>query len=869
MDLKMPSSRRKFLRGLGAASLLKFSSVPELTGILPCSAPFGMRSELGQVDDGYSRSRLALTPTEEELVEADIWAAAKFQGILQALIPKPYLVVLNHEGGVNFDPNRPFERNGREGNPLLLGGKAYDRGLFAHSATRLAVHLPGPAKTFQATIGVDDHTSGCAYRGVIFSVSVKGNQRYQSGKLSNGSGGQPVSVDIGGASEFTIDARNSDFQECSDAVWADASVSLQDGKVLWLDELPIGPLRDPYEPVFPFSFTYGGDRSEHFLENWTQRRSLRKLDAMRSEHTVRFQGAKAGLEVRAVAIQYHDFPIVEWTLYFKNSTSSPTAILEDIQPLDSVFERNSEDEFLLHHFKGSQETPTDYRPYETVLAPSQMKRISAAGGRPTNTDLSYFNLEWPGEGVIFSIGWPGQWAIDFQRDNARGMRIRAGQELTHFRLNPGEEVRSPRIVAQFWKGDWIRAQNIWRRWMMAHNMPRVDGNLLPPQTATGGLMTDLDANATVDCYLNAGIKPDYLWMDAGWYPITAGWWTVGTWEPDPKRFPKGLRPITDYARSKGVRSILWFEPERVARGTWLANKHPEWLLENPKDAEAEEDLKGDRLLYLGNEEALAWLTDRVDKLLTEQGIDFYREDFNFDPLAFWRGADAPDRQGITEIRHVTGHLAFWDSLRTRHPKLWIDSCASGGRRNDVDTLGRAVPLWRSDYFLDPSGMQQQTYGAAFWMPYFGTYASNLNSYEFQSQMTPSLSLGFDLQHSATEPAAARRLVEQWRQVSADYYGDYYPLTAYNATNDQWLAWQFDRPESGEGMVQAFLRPLCDFKCAQFRLRGLDPTAQYRVSRLDLPNSTEISGKELLERGLTITIIDRPGAALIKYRKIVA
>jgi len=617
---------------------------------------------------------------------------------------------------------------------------------------------------------------------------------------------------------------------------------------------------------------------------------------MRSERAVRYQDSKTGLEVRAVAIQYHDFPIVEWTLYFRNSGPSPTAILEDVQPLDSVFERDSEDEFLLHHFKGSQETPTDYRPYETALAASQSKRISAAGGRPTNTDLSYFNLEWPGEGVILSIGWPGQWAIQFQRDNARGMRIRAGQELTHFRLLPGEEVRSPRIVMQFWKGDWVRAQNIWRRWMMAHNMPRVDGNLLPPLTAAGGPMTDLGANvapnvALLDRYIKAGIKPDYLWMDCGWYPImpviersgwersgkpasavepsnststwtccplTEGWWTVGTWEPDPKRFPNGLRPLTDYARSKGIQSILWFEPERVAVGTWLADKHPNWLLGDPG---------GDRLLYLGNDEALAWLIDHVGKLLIEQGIDFYREDLNFDPLTFWRAADAPDRQGITEIRHVTGHLAFWDALRARQPKLWIDSCASGGRRNDVDSLCRAVPLWRSDYFVDPSAMQQQTYGVAFWIPYFGTSASRLNPYEFQSQMTPALALNFDLQRNDTDLATARRLVGQWRQVSADYYGDYYPLTPYSATNDQWLAWQFDRPESGEGMVQAFLRPRCDFKCAQFRLRGLDPAARYRVSRLDMPDSTEISGQELLEKGLTITITDQPGAALIKYRKL--
>jgi len=30
-----------------------------------------------------------------------------------------------------------------------------------------------------------------------------------------------------------------------------------------------------------------------------------------------------------------------------------------------------------------------------------------------------------------------------------------------------------------------------------------------------------------------------------------------------------------------------------------------------------------------------------------------------DPLPYWRGNDSPDRQGLTEIRHVTDYFAYW------------------------------------------------------------------------------------------------------------------------------------------------------------------------------------------------------------------
>ena len=69
-------------------------------------------------------------------------------------------------------------------------------------------------------------------------------------------------------------------------------------------------------------------------------------------------------------------------------------------------------------------------------------------------------------------------------------------------------------------------------------------------------------------YLKGGVKLDYWWMDAGWYPCQ-GWWETGTWEPDPQRFPKGIRAVADYAHSKGQKLVLWFEPERAHRGSWL------------------------------------------------------------------------------------------------------------------------------------------------------------------------------------------------------------------------------------------------------------------------------------------------------------
>ena len=82
-----------------------------------------------------------------------------------------------------------------------------------------------------------------------------------------------------------------------------------------------------------------------------------------------------------------------------------------------------------------------------------------------------------------------------------------------------------------------------------------------------------------------------------------------------------------------------------------------------------------------------------------------------------------------------------------------------------------------------------------------------------------------------------------------------------------MAWQFDRPEMGEGVVQAFRRDKCIFESGRLPLQGLDPAARYEVTDLELGKPQQISGRELTEKGLLVTIAGRPGAVLITYRKV--
>jgi alpha-galactosidase len=814
-------------------------------------------------------AQAAVTPSE--MAEMQRWSAAKF-GDAAAPALSGSLTIVEH-----FDV---VWRNCRVDHPLTLGTSEFRRGLFTHAPSDVLVKLPGPGKEFSACVGVDTNDQTRGGRGsVIFTVGVgDATTAFQSPVLREGVAAMPVRVDLGGATELHLRVGDGgDGNSCDQADWVDAKVTLADGRTVWVGDLPIieGQKETGYSSDLPFSFQYGDKPFSELLSTFGRDSSTTRLDEARIQHDLRYRDPATGLEIHALAIEYLDFPTVEWTLYFKNAGTKDTPIISGIQALDTRFCRLTDDvyarfvrqgEFLLRHHTGSLCAPNDYEPHESILKPKETKQLASAGGRGSNGDFPYFNIGWPGEGVIAVVGWPGQWRATFTRDDGAGLRVSAGQELTHFTLHPGEEVRTPLVVLQFWKGDPVDAQNTWRRWMIAHNVPRQAGKLRPMHLSGcsshffGEMVTADEASQIqfIDRYVEERIPIDYWWMDAGWYFNASGWPNTGTWEVDTKRFPRGLRAITDHAHAKGIQSIVWFEPERVTPGTWLYDKHPEWLL--GKEG-------GQKLLDLGNPEAEKWLVDHVDQLLTDQGIDLYRQDFNMDPLDYWRNNDAPDRQGITEIRHITGYLAFWDELLRRRPGLRIDTCASGGRRNDLETLRRSVPLWRSDYIMEPVGTQGCTYGISSWIPFYGTGVKEPDAYLFRSMMTPYPNCLWDARRTDLNYDELRRLTSQWTQVAPNYAGDFYPLTPYSLDRSAWIGWQFDRPEVGEGMVQIFRRGGSIYRSADLVLRGLDRAARYTILDLDAPEkSREMTGDELLQKGIPVEIGARPGSALFTYKR---
>lgn len=614
---------------------------------------------------------------------------------------------------------------------------------------------------------------------------------------------------------------------------------------------------------------------------------------------------------------YRTFPIIECLPWLEYSGSEPGGLIEEFHSLDLLEDLPPQNlvmpdwqdgtHITVRYNLGSCADINDFIPQQRELwtrTGSNRFVMESSEGRPSSTFLPYFGIDTgESDGMNIGVGWGGAWkaVIEIPVENnsvfynLHHYRISLSMLRTCFRMLPGEKLRQIGFFLHFRGEKSIRdAQNEHRRFMIAHHAPRDSaGNLLKPPVSFvtwGGLSSEkmLDRIAAIEKHQ---LPYEVFWVDAGWsgYPGPCPHFLdekeqqkrgrsdwprrVGNWEINSVPHPNGLRPVSDAARKAGMKFLAWFEPERIhplCRGTILTEP-PEWL-----------KTFGDGGIYmldLGNPDARNYIFDTLRTLIQEQGIDIYREDFNFNTLPFWAAMDAPDRIGVAEMKYVAGHYELWERLHQEFPDMPFDNCASGGRRLDYLALTYSWPLCQSDYacllnYLREYIQVQNLYlhdwvplHAGFtWMPEHdpydflscsGTGVSN-KIWQYDSRTVPEDD-AYDWEYHRTMLRHQKRL----RDLLID--GNLYPLTERPDNPAVWCAYQVHVPESGCGYVLAFRRPQCLEVQMNFPLSEIHPTAEYELEYFD-GSLRRVRGSEL-SAGLPIVMNTPRSVTLIYYREV--
>ncbi len=551
----------------------------------------------------------------------------------------------------------------------------------------------------------------------------------------------------------------------------------------------------------------------------------------------------------------------------------------DIPPFEFVVRFPETAATTVHWSVGSRAQADDFRPIRRQLRPSKPLRFASVGGRSSDGVLPYFNLARPHGGLILAVGWSGDWEALFEQTSTSCVRVRVGlKRRGPLQLEPGQRLRLPSLLLLAYQGSWIRGQNRFRRLMLDELRPQPGAaptELMPVAASVHGEFAFNDTSEVglidlVQRIARSKLPLDTIWLDAGWgrggFPRGQG-----NIDPDPNRFPRGLTPVARVVHEAGFRFLVWYEPERVMKGTWIDRTFPQWLLRPGAPLKsAYRYLKDDgfRLFDLGHPSALRWLIGWLEDQVQRHGVDVLRLDCNLPPGVFWDTQSGPWSPVTLEVRHVNGLYRLLDTLQRRFPKLIIDTCASGGRRIDFELLRRSVVLWRSDSCWDdeqyPRNVQAMAYGLSLWLPLHGLGAAATDTVSLRSGMGACASFPINYR-DRTAVERLRQHLAQYLPVRDLFLADFYPLTPWLTDPHRWIAWQYHEQATGRGLVLAFATaPRASIR---IRLNGLEANAHYRIVNWDRPSSMLCrSGRELATEGFSLPVGPGDRAIVWQYQR---
>ena len=644
--------------------------------------------------------------------------------------------------------------------------------------------------------------------------------------------------------------------------------------------------------TLPFVFVYDGTAYTGFPASTFRRVEHRRTVQGRKESNI-FVLQAGDLKVTVDTACYTGYVAFEWTVWFENSGTQNSAVIRDMRVADMTF---SGARPVLKGILGDHEN--QYRPYVRELEEASA-HFRSDNGRPTHIWFPYFNLEHGDGGTLIALGWGGTWEAHFAPDGQGRTRFTASgtNDLCTY-LKPGEKIRSPLMsFLPYTVRNEDHATNLWRRWFLDCNLPRLNAKGDPVQPfSTTWLAGDTGIHnsdgsiseryftwkPSLKKMFSEGITFNYRWFDAGWYcapdgsTVETDWWgTVGTWELDTVKWPgNSFRESVDFTHAHGMKTLVWFEPERVTHVDDLVKNwgyRREWAIDCGAIAN-----------NISDEDCFQWTLGRILSFMEKYQVDMYREDNNCDPRKSWDALSAregADRMGIAENKSVVAHYRLWDNIIawcTRNGKdAFVDSCASGGGRNDLESLRRGIPLMRSDADRTTTALRLSM-GTAFnrWVPFHGAACveqseqlavdGKRDAYIFRASYNPILNLSAQwVQDTLTDFELIRSGLKEWGTVKDYLLKDFYLLTPWNGPEDRthWTSYAYFDPETDSGVIFAFRMEEATDPICLLRLTMLDPGCSYKLCDADSGPIGSFTGCELAS-GYTVKHPLPRSAALI-------
>jgi alpha-galactosidase len=524
---------------------------------------------------------------------------------------------------------------------------------------------------------------------------------------------------------------------------------------------------------------------------------------------------------------------------------------------------------------------------EESLTPGMKVLDSKIGVRAHQYGLPSFMLsldgplkEDSGRVLAGSLAWSGSFQCAFDHN---GQRVRALCGVNPFAscyyLKPKTTFTTP-VMIWVWSdagaGPMSRKLHTWARRFGCRDGNTVRSVLLNNWEATG---FDFDFNRIADLFKPAkAMGVELFLLDDGWfgnkYPRVDDKAGLGDWEPNRKRLPNGLAPLAAEAIKDGLQFGIWLEPEMVNPKSQLFDKHPSWVIRQPK---RELELQRNQLtLDLTRPEVQKFEWSVLQNTLGVPGVSYAKWDCNrylTQPGSSWL---APDRQSQLWIDYVHALYALMDHTAKAFPRTELMLCSGGGGRADYGALKYFHEFWPSDN-TDPVRRVTMQWDYSYFFPAL-TLAGHVTHWgkrplHFGCAVAMSVRFGMDLdlaKLSAEDKAVCAGAISAYKGIrDVTHLGELYRLERPHEAPRGTL--NFVAPDRSRAVM--FVFQLKDGQAMPVRPQGLDPGKQYTVHELNpLPGRAvlsqegkSITGAELMREGVVPSCAKAVEACVIELR----
>ena len=481
-----------------------------------------------------------------------------------------------------------------------------------------------------------------------------------------------------------------------------------------------------------------------------------------------------------------------------------------------------------------------------------------------------------GESFIIALAWSGGFETKFAYDrNTKTLSFETGPygKAPLRVIGAGETVTSPAVhIGPSHQGTDETAKE-WYAHLRASVIPQRKGKKRMYTIAARVVEEPGDwILREIDIAHQMGIEA-YM-VDAGWYgePF-AGWWEHrGDWFEGSFLPEGGLAGIRDYCHKKDMMFGLWMEPEAINQPSKIYKEHPEYKTEGASWE-----------MNLSNPEAAKYVTDCIKDVILNKKLDFFKTDYNMRPPEGF----ATDTDGYAENktwRHFEAIYGVYEEVRRQNPDIALESCASGGGRTDLGMMSRFDYCCESDFSQMPLSIRRINAMTLFLPPEAIVYYHNhihlahqLADIETHLRVTLfaiPIYVGFGAQNADQNSVyfeKSREYIELAKGFCRPVMEEgavVYHHTPYigMAKEASFCVLEYGAKDKSKGYCGIFKLD-SGAKTHNLRLKGIDKGKNYEVTFKNENETAVISGFDLANFGVEVTLEDINTSELILYKQL--